>query len=415
MKRLLNYQTGLSVLLGLTFGIVVLDRGSMSVLASFIVADLHLTNTELGIAGSIVSLTWALTGYLVGRTSDSRGIRKPYLIVAVVTFSLCTIASGFVGGFTSLLVVRLLMGVGEGPVPPLNTALIIDASTAHRRGLNIGLYALFTGLVGGVFAPLILVGVATEFGWRMAFYVAGVPGLIAAVAIALYVRERPSIAAQNAAVHSANSRKRIVEVLRNRNVWLCALIASLVLACIGIGMAFLPLFLVRERQLSPLDMGLVMSVNGMSILLGGLLLPTLSDRYGRKVILVIGAVAGSTLPLTCLLWDGSIAGLAALCAISGLAVSLPHLAIAIIPAESVAPCDRAAALGLVMGVAEITGGFIAPAVAGKIADETSLGAALVIAGVCVFLAGVLSMFLRETAPQRMHQEHTVTDVLTASK
>ena len=62
-------------------------------------------------------------------------------------------ASGVVGGFVSLLAVRLLMGVAEGPTPPLSTALLIDASDPLRRGLNIGVYAFFSGLIGFAFAP----------------------------------------------------------------------------------------------------------------------------------------------------------------------------------------------------------------------------------------------------------------------
>src|SRR5258706_11693606 len=76
--RKLTYQNGLSILLGITFGIVLFDRGAINFLAPLIVADLKLTNAQLGIAASVVALTSAIAGCIVGRISDVSGRRKPY-------------------------------------------------------------------------------------------------------------------------------------------------------------------------------------------------------------------------------------------------------------------------------------------------------------------------------------------------
>ncbi|HEY0802136.1 MAG TPA: MFS transporter, partial [Steroidobacteraceae bacterium] len=334
MRKVAGYQDGLAVLLGLTFGVVMFDRGAINFLAPFIVTDLKLSNAQLGIAASVVSLTWALAGCLIGRASDGSGQRKPYLILAVIAFSLCSIASGFAGSFVMLVAFRLLMGLGDGVVPPMTTALLFDASSAHRRGLNFGIYAFFTGLVGGFLAPPIIVALATQFNWRIAFFLAGIPGLLAAAAIALFVRETsvPRALAVDASRRMPPSRLR--DVLRGRNIRLCALSASLLLAFQIVMMVFLPLFLVRERHLSPSDMGIVMSAVGAAMLAGGLALPALSDRFGRRTVLAASAVLGATLPLTCLYWTGHLAGLAALCAVAGFAGALPHIAIGIVPAES---------------------------------------------------------------------------------
>src|SRR6185503_2515434 len=95
------------------------------------------------------------------------------------------------GGFAALVAVRLAMGLGEGPVPAMATALNLGHSSDDRRGFNIGLFAFFTGLVGSTLAPLILINWATSFGWRAAFFLAGAPGLAVAALIALVVREAP--------------------------------------------------------------------------------------------------------------------------------------------------------------------------------------------------------------------------------
>src|SRR5258706_10782696 len=212
-RSFFTYQDGVAVIMGLTFGTVQFDRGAISFLSPFIVADLRLTNAQLGLAAAIISLTWAIAGFLVGRASDAAGRRKPYLIAAVVAFSLCSAASGLVGGFAMLVAIRLAMGLAEGPVPPLATTLLLGASADHRRGLNMGIYAVFTGLIGSVLAPIVLVGLASHFGWRTTFLLAGVPGLVLAAAIAVWVREIRPVTAAAAPQRASHP----LEILRNRN------------------------------------------------------------------------------------------------------------------------------------------------------------------------------------------------------
>ena len=300
-----------------------------------------------------------------------------------------------------LVTARLLMGLGEGPVPALSTALIFDASSPHRRGLNYGIFAFFTGLLGSVLAPIIIVALGTWFDWRVAFFLAGVPGLVAAVAIAFYVRDVPVLAAPIASGSRTKPQGKLADVLRVRNIWLSALIASLLLAFFADLFVFLPLLLVRELQLSPSAMGFVMTAVGAVILFGGLVLPALSDRWGRRTVLVACAPLGVALPLACVYGSDNFPTFVALCALASFVGTLPFLAIAVIPAESAEPRDRGASVGFVMGTAEILGGFAAPAITGVVADHTSLFAAPIIAGGCALGAALLSLCLEETAPRRI--------------
>jgi len=396
MKGLFRYQHGLAVLLGLTFGVVMFDRGAINFLAPFILKDLPLSNAQVGVAASVVAVSWAMSGLVVGRLSDRVGRRKPFLLGAVVLFSLCSIATGLVGGFVALVLVRLAMGLGEGPVPAMSTALNLGHSSDDRRGFNIGLFAFFTGLVGSTLAPLILVNWATNFGWRAAFFLAGVPGLAVAAVIALVVREAPRA---NAAV-AVETPGSPLQILRIRNVWLCAVVASLLLASWLVAQVFLPLYLVRVRHLSPVDMGVVMTAYGVVGLVGALVLPTLSDHVGRKPVLAVFASSAVLIPMACAWWTGGVAGLALLCGVGALGSALPHVAIGMAPGESVRPADRGTALGLVMGVAEICGGFGGPSLAGIAADHVGLEITPVIAGACGLAAALLSLFLLESAPRR---------------
>ena len=89
-----GYQVWVTALLSLNFGILFFDRNALNFLMPFVQPDLHLTNTQVGMFSSALSLTWALSGLLVGRISDKLGSRKPVVVVATVAFCLCSFVSG---------------------------------------------------------------------------------------------------------------------------------------------------------------------------------------------------------------------------------------------------------------------------------------------------------------------------------
>jgi len=395
--RFFSYQIGLSVLIGLVGGLVFFDRTAINFLSPFIVAELKLSNAELGIVSSVVALTWAGAGYLVGRRSDRAGRRKPYYVAAIIVFSLCSMASGLTGGFLVLILTRLMMGAAEGPVPVLGNALLLGASTPSRRGLNMGILSLSGILIGGP-APLILVSVATHLGWRTAFFFTGIPGLLAAIAVAKFVREAP-VAGIAGTRLPALGQARALDVLRVRNVWLCMAISSLIVAGTTVAMVFTPVFLVSQRHLKPADMAMVMSVFGFASMAGPPIICVLSDRLGRKPVL-IGFAILTAAALCSLYWAGTTTLLVATMAVAGFGAFLAVLSIAVIPAESVADCDRGTALGMAMGMAEMLGGFAAPALAGLAADRFGQNILPAVAAGCVMAGALLSFALTESAPRR---------------
>jgi len=397
MRGFPSYQQGLALLLGLVGGLVLFDRNAINFLSPFIVAELKLNNAELGVASSVVALTWASAGYLVGRWSDRAGRRKPYYVAAIIAFSLCSMASGLAGGFLGLILTRLAMGAAEGPTPILGIAMIMRASAPSRRGLNMGILSVTGVLLGGALAPLVLVSLATHLGWRAAFFVTGIPGLLAALAVAKFVREAPEVDTAETSARPRDKRYGF-DVLRVRNVWLCGVISSLLVAGNTVAIVFTPVFLVGPRHLTPTDMGIVMSSFGFASMAGALILPAVSDRLGRKPIL-LGFATFTAASLCSLYWAGTTAALAATMAAAGFGAFLPILSIGVIPGESVADRDRGTALGLAMGAAEIIGGFAAPALAGLAADRLGQSILPAIAAGCCLAGGLLSLALNESAPQ----------------
>jgi len=126
-------------LLSFNFGVVYFDRNALNFLMPLIQPELHLSNEQVGMLGSALSLSWALAGLLIGRLSDVLGRRKLILVIAAFIFSVASMLSGWVTSFAMLLLTRLLMGFAEGGVMPISQALIsaeiypARASSRRRR------------------------------------------------------------------------------------------------------------------------------------------------------------------------------------------------------------------------------------------------------------------------------------------
>ena len=118
--RSVSYQVVLTSLLSLNFGIVLFDRNALGFLMPFIQPELGLSNTQVGMLVSALSLTWALAAFGIGVISDRFGSRKQLLVLATVAFSVCSFGSGLAMSFVTLLAARLLMGVAEGGIMPIS-------------------------------------------------------------------------------------------------------------------------------------------------------------------------------------------------------------------------------------------------------------------------------------------------------
>ncbi|TXI11907.1 MAG: MFS transporter, partial [Novosphingobium sp.] len=221
-----GYQVWVTALLSLNFGILFFDRNALNFLMPFVQPDLQLSNTQVGMFSSALSLTWALSGLLVGRISDKLGSRKPVVVIATIAFCLCSFISGAASSFLMLLGARLLMGAAEGGVMPVSHSMIVAEVAPERRGLAMGVAQnLGSNLLGSGLAPLLLVPVAVAVGWRTGFYLAALPGLVTAALIWFTLREPPVEAHDGAA-----PKVTLGEAFGHRDVVLCALISILMVS-----------------------------------------------------------------------------------------------------------------------------------------------------------------------------------------
>lgn len=397
-----TYENGLLLILGISFGFAFFDRNAAGFLVPIIQRDIPLNNTQIGLLSSALSVMWAIGAYLIARWSDARGSRKPFLLSMMIIFSACSFIGAFAPNFTVLLISRMIMGLVEGPFLPVCLAIMTVESSEHRRGVNAGIMQnFFAAILGQTVAPLVLVPLAEIYGWRAAFMVAGIPGLLCAFAVWRWVREPPKTAPTLAVNEPEGRKMSLLDMLGVRNVLLCCLIAIFMVAWLVIGWAFYPAYLTAVAGMSPQTMGRVMSVLGLASALSGFGAPWLSDRIGRKPIMITFCFAGILTPLAVLYLHGSPGILSVLMFVGWLGSGAFPLFMGVIPGESMPRRYAATAMGLVVGVGEILGGFLIVTMAGKLADLSSLVTPMIIQIVCTIIGGALCLFLLETAPVKV--------------
>jgi MFS family permease len=389
-----RYQWLLVALLSANFGVVFFDRNVYSYLTSFIQPELKLSNFQIASIVSAFSFSWAIAGFCIGSLVDRFGRRKLMLVVATVAFSLASVLSGFASGFAWLLGARLLMGIAEGGIMPITQTLIATEVPHERRGLTQGITQNFgANLLANTLGPIVIVWMAVRYGWRNAFFLAALPGIVMACLIATLVRE-PS-----AAPGPALARGRFFDLLGDRSMLLCIAISTLLVAYLMVLFTFAPLYLIQVRGFDAQHMSWIMSSFGVASMAVAFLVPGASDRFGRKPVILTASLMGLVLPLGLLFIGGTeITPLMACIALGSALSGVFPLAMATIPSEIVGAARTTTAMSLTMGIGEIVGGVLAPMAAGLMADRAGLGVTLwILVGIIVAII-VLAAMLSETAP-----------------
>lgn len=178
------------------------DRQILGAVGEAVRREWGMSDGAMGALGTAFTLLYAFVGLPLGRLADRTG-RKWILSAGVFVWSLTTVASGLARNFWQLFVLRLGVGVGEASCAPAATSLIGDLVPANRRARALSLFMM--GLPVGIALSFAVSGtIARSYGWRSAFYVAGIPGLLCAIAV-LFVREPRRGATE---VHNIGGQKR---------------------------------------------------------------------------------------------------------------------------------------------------------------------------------------------------------------
>ena len=390
----------------IVFFVAFLDRVNLSVAMPLISKEFSLSSEQVGYLFSAFFISYTVFQIPGGYLSDKVGPKK-VLLVALVWWSIMTMATGVARTFSQFFIVRVLFGIGEGLQPPCAFKLNSNWFPNQERATA---NAIFTSACsfGPAIAPSIAVAIIGLWGWHALFYIFGALGFVIMPLLYFFVKnspeEDPDISKEELEYIKSGQTEIVTQttdseevglmsVLKNRNIVLLALTYfGFMCAFFGL-LSWLPSYLVKARGFELVKMGIF---SGLPFLALGIAQPFggwLSDKVfkGKRKIqaMVVNLAAGPVLYGVVVAPTETVAMALLVC--TGFLVGMAFGPLWAMPMESVKRSYVGMATG-VMNAGGSIGGILSPIIIGYLVGMSGYNAAFVfMGGALVFTALVVSM------------------------
>lgn len=260
------------------------DRQIISILLEDIKLELGVSDTAMGfLSGIAFALFYTVAGIPIARWADV-GTRRTIIAIGIAVWSVMTATSGLARNFTQLALARVGVGVGEAACSPPAHSLLADYFPPERRATALSIYN--SGISIGVLIGLVAGGWINEyFGWRWAFFIVGMPGLILAVLVRLTIREPQRGASEGVTLdEKPEPPSQVFRFLWSLSSFRHLALASGLHAFSSYGYtSWAPTFLRRVHEVGSAEagtyLGLIIGLGGgTGAILGGVLADRLSKR-----------------------------------------------------------------------------------------------------------------------------------------
>jgi MFS family permease len=279
------YRNYALVMLTLVYVFNFVDRQLLVILQESIKKELHLSDTQLGLlSGFTFAIFYVTLGIPIASVADKRN-RRNIVAMSLSLWSIMTALSGRARNFIQLLLARIGVGVGEAGGSPPAHAMISDYFPPEKRSTALSVYS--TGIYIGILIGFLMGGYLNQhLGWRTAFLVLGIPGVIFSLLFLATVKE-PRRGATDAQAALLNKPHGLVEVIRflfstKTFVWL-ALATGLHVFCIYGLVNWAPSFLARLHGMKSSEIGVLLGlILGIGGAIGTYAGGWLTDYFGKK-------------------------------------------------------------------------------------------------------------------------------------
>lgn len=411
----MKYRWFIVFMLFLACAISYLDRAALSVAAPLIVSDLNLDPAQLGIVFSAFFVGYSLFCFIGGYAADRFGA-KWVLIISLTFWSIFCALTAVASSLAVLLIIRVLFGVGEGPLATSTNKMIggwfdrKEHTTAvgfANSGLHLG--AALAGPVVGL--------MAVHWGWRIPFIVIGVVGLLWVVMWAIFSSDRPednrwvrktTLTGSNAHVATPAlkpvAKRSLGFYLKSPTIWATAFAYFGYAYILYFFLSWFPSYLTMERHLSLESMSVVNVIpwvlGFLGIALGGyisdMILRWTGDALKSRKIVIVG---GLLVAAVCVACAGMVETVGAAVALMAITVFFMNLTLSVywaIILDTVEPA-RMGGVGGFMHLLANTAGILAPVMTGYLVKWTAVfTSAFVLSGVVALTGAIaVALFVRE--------------------
>ncbi|MFT4766687.1 MAG: putative MFS family arabinose efflux permease [Oleispira sp.] len=278
-----NYRRYVLFLLTIVYALNFVDRQILVILQESIKADMALSDAQLGLlTGFAFAIFYVSVGIPIARWADV-GNRKNIVAGAVAVWSGMTALSGLTQNFYQLLLARIGVGIGEAGGSPPSHSILSDYYPAKERGRAMAIYS--TGVYLGILIGFIVGGWVNEhYGWRIAFFAVGLPGLLIALIVKFTIREPIRGIADGIEIKTSVTFKETLSILwALKSFRFFALASGLTAFCsYGIG-NFLPSFLIRSHGFETTQVGISLAITaGLGGIIGTYAGGHFADKLGLK-------------------------------------------------------------------------------------------------------------------------------------
>ncbi len=382
-----------------------IDRQILYAVFPLIKTDFRLSDTQLGLLGTAFMLSYMVFAPVLGWIGDRMRPNRP-AAAGLGLWSIATAMSGMAMSYWTLLTSRALVGIGEASFGVVSPGMLSDAFSKEVRGRVLAFFFLAIP-VGSALGYLLGGVLAHHFGWRAAFFIVALPGLLLAVPLwrvsgIVYEQLR-----HPGRLEARFSLQPYLAFFRNRSYMLNALAMAAMTFALGGLAQWTPTFLYRYHDLNIMEantlFGAVTVLAGIGgTLLGGWLGDLLQKRTAKGYLIV--SAAGFLLSIPC-------------CVFAILTPDLTSCMVAIFLAECMLflntgplntiiinvsnPLFRATAFALNIFIIHALGDALSPSIIGWLSDLFELRQALLIAPLFIVIALVFCLACCRTIEKDM--------------
>lgn len=367
-----------------TWGLTMLCRTAFG----YYMEPLHLTATQAGAANFLTSFCVCISAVAVSRFAERRNWQLPVLVAELLVCAAAVTMLSLFRSYPMVLISKALLGVGCGPVFTLLMTMTERAGTPEQYPTNAGIVANGEAILATIMGPVLIVFLLSNlgFGWTN--------GVLAAFLLLLAAFWRLcGRRIHGGAPVKAAAVAPVRKVLGSRNVRLCMIGGSCSLVACWCIYVYAPTMLLEAGCYSSSTMSMIMTMMGMFMALWMLFLPYLSNKIGRKPVVLLFSLLGAAALFTLYRWAARPALVLIFILFGGCCSVISMIYMAILPVDSVPAEEAATAVSLINATGELMGASVGPLLAGLIADAAGMRYGMLFASLSMAAAAAAAVFL----------------------